>query len=144
EFIRCILESLALKYRWVLEKLEHLTESEIPSIHMAGGGIQNKSLCQFTANATKKPVKTGPVEASSIGNALSQFIALGALENLTAARKVASDSFHTTDYTPMDLTPWYQVYNRVIKLVYKNEFHHSYNHTILYETHKCEIQHYRS
>jgi len=116
EFIRCILESLALKYRWVIERLEHLTKKEIPSIHMAGGGIQNNSLCQFTANATNKPVKTGPVEASSIGNALSQLIALGALENLAEAREITSKSFHTTDYTPMDLSPWDQAYRRFIKL----------------------------
>lgn len=115
EFIRCILESLAFKYRWVVERLEFLTKSKIPSIHMAGGGIQNKWLCQFTANATRKPVKTGPIEASSIGNALSQFMALGAFENLAEARKVSNDSFQTTDYTSMDLEIWDQAYERFIK-----------------------------
>src|SRR5690625_447250 len=117
EFIRCILESLALKYRWVIERLEHLTGSEIPSIHMAGGGIQNKWLCQFTANATKKPVNTGPVEASSIGNALSQLIALGAFKNLEEARRISSRTFNTIGYTPMDLSQWDQAYSRFIKLI---------------------------
>ncbi|HLR15539.1 MAG TPA: rhamnulokinase family protein [Bacillota bacterium] len=117
EFIRCILESLALKYRWVIERLAHLTEKEIPSIHMAGGGIQNKWLCQFTANATKKPVKAGPVEASSIGNALSQLIALGVFDNLEEARRISSYTFNTIDYTPMDLSPWDQAYSRFIKLI---------------------------
>lgn len=115
--IRCILESLALKYRWVVERLEFLTASEVPSIHMAGGGIQNKSLCQFTANATRKPVKTGPIEASSIGNALSQFMALGEFENLEEARKIANDSFQTTDYTPMGLSIWDQAYKRFRKYI---------------------------
>lgn len=115
EFIRCILESLALKYRWVVERLELLTESEVPSIHMAGGGIQNKWLCQFTANATRKPVKTGPIEASSIGNALSQFIAIGEFENLEEARKASNNSFKTTDYAPTDLSIWDQAYKRFIK-----------------------------
>lgn len=117
EFIRCILESLALKYRWVIERLELLTESEVPSIHMAGGGIQNKWLCQFTANSTRKPVKTGPIEASSIGNALSQFIALGEFENLDEAREVLNHSFNTTEYIPMELAIWDQVYSRFIKYI---------------------------
>jgi len=117
EFIRCIIESLSLKYRWVIDRLEYLTEKEVPSIHMAGGGIQNKWLCQFTANATRKPVKTGPIEASSIGNALSQLIAIGDIENMIEAKEVSSRSFHTTDYSPMDLSTWEQAYHRFIKYI---------------------------
>lgn len=117
EFIRCIIESLSLKYKWVIDRLEDLTEQEVPSIHMAGGGIQNKWLCQFTANATRKPVKTGPIEASSIGNALSQLIAIGTIKNMEEARKISSRSFHTTDYSPMDLSIWEQAYHRFIKYI---------------------------
>lgn len=117
DFIRCILESLALKYRWVIDRLEVLIDDEIPSIHMAGGGIQNKWLCLFTANATGKLVKTGPVEASSIGNALSQFIALGDVKNLEEARKVSNHSFKTTDYSPIDLSIWEQEYSKFLDLL---------------------------
>src|SRR5699024_10966271 len=68
ELIRCIIESLTLKYRWILERIERLTKKEIPAIHMVGGGIQNKHLCQFTANPTKKEVQADPIEASATGN----------------------------------------------------------------------------
>jgi len=65
QILRCILESLAMKYRWVLNRIEFVTDTIIPDIHMVGGGIQNKFLCQFTANATQKHVQAGPIEASS-------------------------------------------------------------------------------
>ena len=84
-FLRCILESLSLSYRWVLEKLEVLTGKSIEVIHM-GGGIQNDLFCQFTANATNRPVVAGPVEASAIGNSLSQWIALGKIKDLKEGR----------------------------------------------------------
>lgn len=112
EILRCILESLALKYRWVMERLEILTDRPIPSIHMAGGGIQNQLLCQFTANATKKKVASGPIEASSIGNALSQFIAIGEYKNLREIRQVSKHSFTTKDYAPEDGEAWEQAYRR--------------------------------
>src|SRR5690625_117083 len=115
EIIRCILESLALKYRWVLERLEELSNRKIPSIHMAGGAIQNKWFCQFTANATNKQIQTGPVEASAIGNALSQFFTLGEFEDLQNARKIVNDSFETNEYVPKDVSEWDQIYEKFIK-----------------------------
>lgn len=117
EFIRCIIESLALKYRWVIERIEWIMNKNIPSIHMAGGGIQNEWLCQFTANATHKPVQTGPVEASSIGNALSQFIALGACENLREARRISRYSFPITKYSPQDADEWTDAYQQFVKYI---------------------------
>lgn len=114
EMIRCILESLALKYRWVIERLEELSNRKIPSIHMAGGAIQNKGFCQFTANATKRQIQTGPIEASAIGNALSQFIALGEFKDFKSARKVAKDSFETKEYIPKDVSKWDQIYEKFI------------------------------
>lgn len=114
EIIRCILESLALKYRWVTERLEQLSARRIPSIHMSGGGIQNRWFCQFTANATNKYVQTGPIEASSIGNALSQFIALGVLSDLKNARKIVKDSFEMNEYKPQDILKWDQIYGKFI------------------------------
>lgn len=115
EVMRCILESLALKYRWVIEKLEQLTRQRIPEIHMAGGGIQNEIFCQFTANATKKLVKTGPIEASAIGNGLCQLVTLKEFTNLKSARKAVQQSFVTSEYIPTDELQWEQNYEKFIQ-----------------------------
>src|SRR5699024_8033522 len=114
EFIRCIIESLALKYRWILERIEKLTEQKAPSIHMVGGGIQDTLLCQFTANATQKEVHAGPIEASAIGNALSQFMALKEINDLDEARDVSRYSFDIKKYSPQDINLWEEAYSRFI------------------------------
>lgn len=117
DFIRCIIESLALKYCWVINRIEELTHQEITSVHMAGGGIQNKWLCQFTANATYKSVQTGPIEASSVGNALSQFIALGVCKDLKEAREISYNSFTIENYHPQDSHEWVNAYQKFIKYI---------------------------
>src|SRR5207247_7643346 len=68
--IRCALESLALRYRWVLGRLEELLGRELAVIHIVGGGAQNRLLCQLTADACNRLVLAGPVEAPAIGNVL--------------------------------------------------------------------------
>ena len=112
ELMRCILESLALKYRWVIEKLEQLTRQTIPEIHMAGGGIRNELFCQFTANATNKHIKTGPVEASAIGNGLCQLVTLKEIADLENARKVVQQSFSINEYIPNNVLQWEENYNK--------------------------------
>ena len=73
-FVRCCLESLALKYRWTIERLESILNTTINTIHVVGGGTKNTLLCQFTADACGRPVHAGPVEATAIGNILMQAI----------------------------------------------------------------------
>lgn len=68
EIVRTALEGLALKYRWVVEKLEFLLDRKFNALHVVGGGSQNTLLCQFAADATRLPVIAGPVEATTIGN----------------------------------------------------------------------------
>ncbi|WP_066386459.1 rhamnulokinase [Neobacillus mesonae] len=118
EFLRCILESLSLKYRWVIERLEHLTGKRIEVIHMGGGGIQNEFLCQFTANATNRRVVAGPVEASAIGNSLSQWIALGEIKDLKEGREIVEQSFQLRTYEPQNQADWHDAYGRFIKLLH--------------------------
>ena len=84
--IRCILESLALEYRWVAEHLEKLLQKRLPVVHIIGGGSQNRLLNQFTANALNREVIAGPVEATAIGNLLIQALGLGVLPSLSEAR----------------------------------------------------------
>ncbi|NTW02815.1 MAG: rhamnulokinase [Oscillochloris sp.] len=104
--VRCCLESLALKYRWVVEALEQLTSQTITSIRVVGGGSQNSLLCQFTADACARPVLAGPVEATALGNILVQALATGHLPDIAAGRRAIADSFPQTTYTPQDSGDW--------------------------------------
>jgi rhamnulokinase len=74
---RCVLESLALKYRWVLEKTEEIIGREVGVVHVVGGGVRNELLCQLTADAARRPVVAGPVEATALGNLMVQAYARG-------------------------------------------------------------------
>jgi rhamnulokinase len=103
---RCIFESLALKYRLVIENLETLTGKPVGILHIVGGGSQNAMLNRFAADATNCKVIAGPVEATSIGNILLQLIALGELPSLAAGRALVRNSFATTDYLPQNTTAW--------------------------------------
>jgi rhamnulokinase len=110
--VRCALESLALRYRWVLERLEELTGGRVEVIHVVGGGSQNALLNQLTADACDRPVLAGPVEATATGNVLVQAIGLGVLGSLADAREVVRRSFQVRTYTPRDPGAWDAPYER--------------------------------
>ena len=116
EIVRSALESLALKYRWVLEKLEFVKGEAIDTIHIIGGGAQNKLLCQFTADATKRQVIAGPVEATSIGNLLVQMASCGAIGSITEGREIIAESSELIYFEPTDNAQWDQVYNRFLEI----------------------------
>lgn len=97
--VRLILESLAEAYRLAIIQLEELTGATIGTVHMVGGGIQNRLLCQLTADATGKKVIAGPVEASAIGNVIVQLAALGLLD-YSRAGEVAAASGSLAVYRP--------------------------------------------
>jgi rhamnulokinase len=103
---RCIFESLALKYRLVIERLETLTGKPVGILHIVGGGSQNAMLNQFAADATNCQVIAGPVETTSIGNILLQLIALGAVPSLAAGRELVRHSFETATYQPQNTAAW--------------------------------------
>jgi rhamnulokinase len=110
--IRCAVESLALRYRWVLERLEELVGRRLDVIHVVGGGSQNKLLCQLTADACDRPVLAGPVEATAIGNVLLQAIGLRLLGSVADGREVVRRSFELTTYDPQDPQAWDEPYSR--------------------------------
>jgi len=115
--IRCALESLALRYRWVLERLEELVGQSLRTIHIVGGGCLNTLLCQFTADACNRQVLAGPVEATALGNVLVQAIGLGLLGSLADARGVVRRSFTVRDFTPNNPHAWEDPYRRFVKLL---------------------------
>jgi len=119
EVIRVALESLALKYRWVLERLEELGGKKLSPLHIIGGGTKNRLLNQFTADAINRTVVAGPVEATAIGNILMQAIALGDLGSLTEARKVVRDSFQVEEFHPKNPSAWDASYTKLLSFLEK-------------------------
>jgi rhamnulokinase len=116
-FIRCCLESLALKYRWAIERLEAILGTRIRTIHVVGGGTKNTLLCQFTADACGRPVHAGPVEATAIGNILMQAIGRGELGSVADLRTVVARSFPVTVYEPRRGQGWEEAAGRFAGLV---------------------------
>ncbi len=104
--LRCALESLALKYRVTLRKLDTLLGRTTRCLHIIGGGVQNKLLNQMTADACGIPVITGPIEATALGNIGVQAMAVGALSSLEELRKTISRSVTPENYTPENTSAW--------------------------------------
>jgi len=115
--LRCALESLALRYRMVLGWLEELIGGRIDTIHVVGGGSQNRQLCQATADACQRTVLAGPVEATAIGNVLVQAIAGGDLSSIGEARQLVAASFALQRYEPRHAAEWDAAYSKFVTLV---------------------------
>jgi rhamnulokinase len=115
--VRCALESLALRYRWVLERLEELLGRRLDTVHVVGGGCQNTLLCQLTADACNRPVVAGPVEATAIGNVLVQALGLRVIGSLAEAREVVRRSFEVRTYQPEQPQRWEGPYQKFVGLL---------------------------
>ncbi|ANE46273.1 carbohydrate kinase [Paenibacillus swuensis] len=114
EITRCILESLALKYRYAMELTEQISGKTFNGLHMVGGGINNLLLCQWTANAVGKPVWAGPAEGSAIGNLAVQWIAQGEFAHIGEARGAIRESFPLITYEPQHSEIWKDAYGRYV------------------------------
>ena len=110
ELVRSIFESLAFKYKSALAKLTAVTGRKIERLHVVGGGSQNEMLNRFTADAAGIPVVAGPVEATVVGNALTQAMALGRVGSLDLARKIVANSFQLKKYLPENTREWDEAY----------------------------------
>ena len=118
EISRVIYESLALKYRWAIERLEEdMLKKPIEALHIVGGGSKNALLNRFTAEAIKRPVIAGPDEGTIIGNLLVQAQALGAISGIRELREVVENSFPTKTFLPeTDGKAWDEAYQRYLKV----------------------------
>lgn len=105
-YVRCILESLAMKYRLVLNNLEQLCGRSIEQVRVVGGGSKNRLLNQFTANATGRRVLAGPAEATALGNIAIQILATGEASSLEEVRAIVDRSFPTEVFDPIDTDKW--------------------------------------
>ncbi len=116
EIVRCIYESLAMKYKYTFENLQECTGKTFGAIHMVGGGTKDGFLCQLTADATETPVVSGPIEATAMGNIAVQFIASGAIRDLQDAREIISNSFPVKEFEP-EKNGFSENYDRFIKIL---------------------------
>jgi rhamnulokinase len=117
EVIRCALESLVLRYRFVLEHLEQLVGHQLKTIHIVGGGVQNRMLCQLAADACQRTVIAGPVEATALGNVMMQAIGSGELGSILDARQLLRGSSGIREYLPRRGGRWEEGFHRLKQLV---------------------------
>ena len=117
DFVRCIFESLALRYNEVIRMLEGMAPFPIERLHVIGGGSKNNLLNQFTANAIGMPVIAGPSEATAIGNAMVQARSAGIVSTRWEMRRLIAESIGTETFLPQDEKNWKDVYGRYKKIV---------------------------
>ena len=117
ETIRCIYDSLALKYRYTLEQIGDVSDQLIEVVHIIGGGANNHFLNQLTADATGLPVIAGPTEATAVGNILIQAKALGYVGSLSEIRRIIANSFDLVHFIPSDELDWDEAYNKYLRII---------------------------
>lgn len=115
--VRCIFESLALKYRHVLSLFKEVATNPINRLNVIGGGSRNELLCRFTASAINLPVITGPVEGTAFGNILMQAKAAGYVDSLEGLREIVRKNVPTKTYLPEDPQAWDEPYNRFKNII---------------------------
>ncbi|MBA4114934.1 MAG: rhamnulokinase [Rubrobacter sp.] len=118
EISRCIVDSLALKYRHVIEQAQKLSGRPVEAVHVVGGGSRNALMCQLTADATRLPVLAGPVEATAMGNVMVQALARGRVNSLEGIRTIVRSSVEVTRYEPGgDTERWRDIAEQFSKLL---------------------------
>jgi rhamnulokinase len=119
--VRCVLDSLACKHRWSLERAEQLAGRRAEVLHVVGGGAANSLLCRLTADLTGRPVLAGPVEATAVGNLLVQARAAGELGSLAEMREVVARSMPPRRYEPRPSEQAEAAYRRFLALLDSND-----------------------
>jgi len=115
--LRCVYESLALKYRYVNETINRVTGTETEAVHIVGGGSNNDMLNQFTADSVGVPVLAGPKEATAVGNLMVQAIGAGIIPDLKAAMPLIKSAFPIKTFKPQNTAAWDAAYARFTKLL---------------------------
>ena len=116
QVIRLIFESLALRYRQVLEDLDRIATHPIERLHIIGGGSKNRLLNQLTANAIGRKVIAGPSEATAIGNVMIQAMAAGVVSSLQEMRSIIHASVETEEFAPELVAEWEEAYQKFVTL----------------------------
>lgn len=123
ESVRCIYESLALKYRYAISQISKCTGKKFDVLHLLGGGTKDNFLCEMTADCLNIPVVAGPVEATALGNIILQFIALGEIESVEQGREIIAKNEKIYNYAPNHNDSWDKAYKKYVNIIenYKEE-----------------------
>lgn len=119
QVVRCIYESLAMKYRLALEQIEKCTGKKFDVLHLMGGGTKDGFLCELTAQSLGIPVVAGPVEATALGNIVLQLIALGEIESIDAGREIIAKTEKVKAFNEAHTPDWDEAYKRFCKIIKK-------------------------
>ncbi len=117
QLVRCIYESLALKYRLALEQIGECTGKKFDVLHLMGGGTKDGFLCELAAQSLGIPVIAGPVEATALGNIVLQLIALGAIESIDEGRKIIAETEKVKNFSQAHTPDWDEAYERFCKII---------------------------
>lgn len=115
--VRCIYESLAMKYKFAINQIAENTGREFDVLHLLGGGTKDGFLCQMTANSLGIPVVAGPAEATALGNIMLQLIALGDIKNIDEGRDIIRTQESVKQYQPENTDVWENAYNKFCTLM---------------------------
>jgi rhamnulokinase len=117
EIVRCIFESLSLKYKFFFGKMINLAPFAIEKLHVIGGGSKNPLLNQWTANAIGIPVLAGPSEATAIGNIMIQAKAAGCVSSLQEMRQIIRESIQLDEFSPENKNEWENAYSKFLSII---------------------------
>lgn len=117
EVVRCIYESLALKYKFVFSGLKNCTGKEYGHINVVGGGTKDGLLCQMTASACGVPVYAGPIEATVLGNIAIQLMAKGDIKDIAEARRIIAEGENLKTFTPAETEKWNAAYEKYVDFI---------------------------
>ena len=115
--VRCIYESLAMKYRFAIKQIEENTGKRFDVLHLLGGGTKDSFLCQMTADSLNLPVVAGPTEATALGNIILQLIALGDIEDVNAGRAIIKSQENLKEYKPINPQSFEEAYEKFLNAI---------------------------
>lgn len=117
EVMRCIYESLAMKYKYVLAGIEDCVGKKYDRIHVMGGGTKDTFLCAMTASSCNRTVYAGPIEATVLGNVAVQLMSSGDIKDISEARKIIANGENLKTYEPVDAHKWEEAYTEFVKVL---------------------------
>ena len=117
EIIRCVFDSLSLRYRQVFTWLKEFADFPLDTLYIIGGGSLNNYLNQMTANSCGVTVKAGPQEATAIGNIMLQAKAAGIVNDIWEMRGIIANSVEQRVFEPQDKALWDEAYDKFLKVI---------------------------
>ena len=117
EISRVAYESLVMKYKLSLQKIERITDKKIELLHLVGGGSKNNTLCQWISDATGLPVIAGPPETTTYGNILSQLLSAGEISSIEEGREILVRSIKLDSFEPKNSGKWDYKFEKYKKII---------------------------